>query len=95
MNTTHSFQGTAKLMSLAVLVAAMAGCQKTDATADGKGPAETAGAQIDKAAVKAGEHLNKLAEHAGKGLEKAGEKLQGAAREAQQNEAQKNEAQGK
>lgn len=90
MNTANSFQSIAKLLSLAFLMAAMAGCQKTDATADGNrvgpGPAEAAGAQIDKAAVKAGEHLNKLAEQAGKGLEKAGEKLQSAAKEAQKNE---------
>ncbi|HEV2612759.1 MAG TPA: hypothetical protein VGU61_21035 [Noviherbaspirillum sp.] len=86
MNTTNSFQSIAKLLSLTFLVAAMAGCEKTDATVDSKGPAEAAGAQIDKAAVKAGEHLNKLAEQAGKGLEKAGEKLQSAAKEAQKNE---------
>jgi hypothetical protein len=88
MSTTNSFRSVAKLVSLACLVTAMAGCQKTDTTAGAEGPAEAAGAQIDKAAVKAGEQLNKLAEQAGKGLEKAGEKLQSAAQEAQKNEPQ-------
>jgi uncharacterized lipoprotein YehR (DUF1307 family) len=74
------------LLSAVALVASVTACQKREATADQKGPAETAGKQIDRAAVKAGEQLNKVAEEAGKGLAKAGEKLQNAAQDAQKKE---------
>ena len=42
----------------------------------GKGPAEIAGKQIDKAAVEAGKELKEVAQETGKALEKAGAKLQ-------------------
>jgi hypothetical protein len=71
------------LLSTLALVVSVTACQKRDASADQKGPAETAGKHIDQAAAKAGEQLNKVAEEAGKGLAKAGEKLQDAAQEAQ------------
>lgn len=50
-------------------------CDKSPETA-GKGPAEVAGKEIDKAAVVAGKELKQAAEQTGKALEKAGAKLQ-------------------
>lgn len=82
---------TGKTMTIilaAMLAAGLSACQKSEQSADQKGPAETAGKQIDQAAAKAGEHLNKAAEKAGEGLAKAGEKLQGAAQEAQKKDNQ-------
>ena len=74
------------LLSTLALAVCVTACQKGEATAEQKGPAETAGKHIDQAAAKAGEQLNKVAEEAGKGLAKAGEKLQNAAQEAQKKE---------
>ncbi|MDB5729598.1 MAG: hypothetical protein JWQ00_2803 [Noviherbaspirillum sp.] len=74
------------LVSALALAVCITACQKREATAEQKGPAETAGKHIDQAAVKAGEQLNKVAEEAGKGLAKAGEKLQNAAQDAQKKE---------
>lgn len=74
------------LLSIFAVVVCVTACQKKEATAEQKGPAETAGKRIDQAAAKAGEQLNKVAEEAGKGLAKAGEKLQNAAEEAQKKE---------
>lgn len=76
------------IISIAALVAGLSACQKNDATAEQKGPAETAGKQLDQAAAKAREQLNKAVEEAGKGLAKAGEKLQNAAQEAQKKDDQ-------
>lgn len=50
-------------------------CEKTGENA-GKGPAEIAGKQIDKAAVVAGKELKEAAKETGAALEKAGAKLQ-------------------
>jgi hypothetical protein len=83
-----SGKSLATIFSIAALVAGLTACQKNDAALDQKGPAETAGKQLDKAAVKAGEQINKAAEEAGKGLAKVGEKLQNAAQEAQKKDNQ-------
>jgi hypothetical protein len=79
----NSYKTVTIIFSTAALVAGLTACQKNDATAEQKGPAETAGKQLDQAAAKAGEQLNKAAEEAGKGLAKVGEKLQNAAQDAQ------------
>lgn len=67
------------LVSMLILLSA---CQKTEDTA-GKGPAEIAGKQIDKAAVEAGKELKHAAEKTGEVLEKTGAKMQEKAKEAQ------------
>lgn len=69
------------LAALLIGAAALAGCQKTDT--EGKGPAEVAGKQIDKAAVEAGKELKQAAQEAGKAMENAGAKIQEKAKEAQ------------
>lgn len=66
------------------MVLALAGCQKQDSAAGGKGPAEQAGEKIDQAAARAGEELNTIAEKAGKGLQQLGQKIQDEAERAQQ-----------
>lgn len=71
-------------MLLAAL-ASLGACEKTGENA-GKGPAEIAGKQIDKAAVVAGKQLKEAAKETGAALEKAGEKLQ---EKAQDNTADK------
>lgn len=73
----------ARLAMLGVLTIGLSACEQKETAAD-RGPAEKAGEKIDQAAAKASVHLNKLAEQAGKGLQQAGEKIQGAARDAQQ-----------
>ncbi len=60
----------------------LAGCQKP-ADSTGKGPAEVAGKQLDKAAVVAGQELKQAAEKTGELMQKAGEKIQEKAKEAQ------------
>jgi hypothetical protein len=79
----HSGKSAAIILSTLALVAGLGACQKKDATAEQKGPAETAGKQLDQAAAKAGEEINKAAVKAGEGLAKAGEKLQNAAQDGQ------------
>lgn len=74
------------LFVAAVLVTAIAGCKKPETVAE-KGPAEKAGQQLDQAAAKAGEKLNEVANKAGQQMEKAGEKIQGAAKDAMQSNA--------
>jgi uncharacterized OsmC-like protein len=74
--------------ALAMLLAALAGCQRDDA-ARTEGPAEKVGQKIDQAAVKATEGINKLAEKAGQGMEKAGANMQNAAKEAQTKNGEK------
>jgi hypothetical protein len=86
----HSGKTVTMILSALALVAGLGACQKKEATAEQKGPAETAGKQLDQAAVKAGEEINKAAVKAGEGLAKVGEKLQNAAQEAQ---AQKKDSQ--
>ena len=73
----------AHLLSTVLLGAlvSLAGCNKTDN--DGKGPAEVAGKQLDKAAVQAGKELKQAAEITGKAIENAGAKMQEKAKEAQ------------
>jgi hypothetical protein len=82
----NSRKAATTMLSIAVLMAGLTGCQKTESASDEKGPAEKAGKQIDQAAAKASEQLNKMAEEAGKGLAKAGEKLQKKAEDAQKKE---------
>lgn len=84
---------TAGAIIVALFSLALSACEKTD-TAEGKGAAERAGAQIDEAAKKAAVELNKLAEKAGEGMAAAGQKLQNKAEEAQKSEgAEKKEPQ--
>ena len=66
--------------ALTLGAAALAGCQKPEA---GKGPAEVAGKELDKAAVVAGKELKQAAEKTGELMQKAGEKIQEKAKEAQ------------
>lgn len=61
-------------LGLAGLVVALAACQKQEDAAGAKGPAETAGAQVDAATAKAAEALNKAGEKTGQALQSAGEK---------------------
>ena len=82
--TVRSRRLAACLTTATVLLAAcaaMSACQKSDN--EGKGPAEIAGKQIDKAAVEAGKELKQAAEVTGKAIENAGAKLQEKAKEAQ------------
>lgn len=69
-----------------VLITGLSACEKRETAAEGAGPAERAGQQIDQAAKRAGEELNKVAEKAGKGLQEAGAKLEDKAQEAQKKE---------
>ncbi len=79
-NPTNSMR---TLCLAAVLLAAgLSGCQRSDDAA-GKGPAEIAGKQIDKAAVEAGKELKQAAAATGKAIEQAGAKMQEKAKEAQ------------
>ena len=71
-----------KAVFLLAAFTALAGCQKPEDTA-GKGPAEIAGRQIDKAAVEIGKGLKEAAGETGKAIEKAGERMQEKAQEAQ------------
>jgi hyperosmotically inducible protein len=69
------------ILATAALAIGLAGCQKKDDTT-GKGPAEKAGEQVDRAASQAGENLNKAREQTGQAIEKAGEKTGEAAQSA-------------
>ncbi len=60
---------------LLVALCTLGACEKTGENA-GKGPAEIAGKEIDKAAVVAGKELKEAAKETGAALEKAGAKLQ-------------------
>jgi len=73
----------AAIVVAGLLGGGLAGCKKNEPIVE-KGPAEQAGQKIDQAASKAGEEINKAASAVGKELEKAGEKIQDAAKEAQQ-----------
>ncbi len=82
MNDTKLMVPSRALLPLLLAAAfGLTACQKTDA--EGKGPAEIAGKQIDKAAVEAGKHLKEAAQQTGAVIEKAGEKMQEKAQEAQ------------
>lgn len=74
---------TARLIALGILMTGLVACDKQDA-AEGKGPAEQAGQQIDQAASRAGEELNKAADKAGQGLQALGQKIQNESKEAQE-----------
>ncbi|HEY0844346.1 MAG TPA: hypothetical protein VGE12_03215 [Noviherbaspirillum sp.] len=81
------FEPTRTVMSIALstlLIAGLSACEKREVAAEGNGPAETAGQQIDQATARAAEELNKIAEKTGKGLQAMGEKLQNEAQEAQE-----------
>jgi 16S rRNA G527 N7-methylase RsmG len=79
----NSGKNTTALIAIALLSLNLSACQKKEASADAKGPAEKAGQQLDQATARAGEELNKAAEKAGQGLQKAGKKLQDKAADAQ------------
>lgn len=91
----HPFKGkgiivkTGKLLALAIaaFAVALSACEQKQ-TADGKGPAEQAGKQIDQAAAQAGKELNKAGEAAGEGLQRLGQKLQGQAQNAEKKDRQ-------
>jgi hypothetical protein len=89
----NSRKPAAALAAVTLLSLSLAACQKKDASTDAKGPAETAGQQLDKATARAGEELNKAAEKAGQGLQEAGKKLQDKAADAQSK--QQSDAQNK
>lgn len=74
-----------------LFLVSLAACQKEDAASNGKGPAEKAGQQLDRAAERAGEELNKAAKIAGKGLQQLGQKIQNEAGQEQQSPPQKKE----
>ena len=74
---------TASIILLGASLAALGACEKKDVEADAKGPAERAGQQIDQAAARASEELNKVAEKTGKGLQELGQKIQNEAEKAQ------------
>lgn len=69
-----------------LLIAGLSACEKKEVAAEGKGPAERAGQQIDQATARAAEELNKVAEKTGKGLQEMGQKIQNEAQEAQKKE---------
>lgn len=68
-------------LTAAILVTALAGCEKRDASS-GAGPAQQAGEKIDQAASQAGEKANELAGKAGQGMQELGQKMQDKAEEA-------------
>jgi hypothetical protein len=74
----------------AALLLGLSACQKNETA---EGTAEKAGEQVDQAASKAAEQLNKAAEAAGAGLAKAGDKLKGAAQNAE-NKSEQSSASG-
>jgi predicted small secreted protein len=75
-------KSTVAILGIALLATTLAACQKKDETS-GKGPAEKAGEQIDRAATKAGEELNKAGEKAGQAMQEAGKKLEDKSKDAQ------------
>ena len=76
-------------LMIAVLAAALAGCEKRQSAEDG-GPAERAGKQLDQAASRAGEELNKFAGKVGQGMEQAGKTLQDEANQARKGDEAQN-----
>lgn len=61
--------------ALAVLLAALAGCQKQE------GPAEEAGRKLDNAVEQVGKDADKARESVGEKIEQAGERIQDAAKD--------------
>lgn len=84
MNMLRSRSTAAAVLTISLLAAGLAACEKKEPVAEEKGAAERAGQQIDQAAARAGEEINKAAEKAGKGLQQLGQKIQNEAEEAQQ-----------
>lgn len=80
--TTPKNAMNACCLAAVLFATGLTGCQRSDDAA-GKGPAEIAGKQIDKAAVEAGKELKQAAQATGKAIENAGAKMQEKAREAQ------------
>ena len=78
-----------RLFAIVGLVTGLAACEKTETASGEKGPAEKAGQQLDQAASRASEELNKAAEVAGKGLQQLGQKIQNEAEQAQQAQQKK------
>ena len=77
------------LLNAGIMLAALCtlgACEKTGDNA-GKGPAEIAGKEIDKAAAVAGKELKQAAKETGAALEKAGAKLQEKVQEKTANKA--------
>ena len=66
----------------ALLVLGLSACERAETEAVGRGPAERAGEQLDRAAARAGEELNRLAGAAGETMQQAGRRLQEEASEA-------------
>jgi hypothetical protein len=89
-------KSTTAVLTIAILTAGLPACQKSEDTA-GKGPAEKAGAAVDRATAQAGEKVNKAGEQVGQAMQKAGEKggetvqkagekMEGASQDAQKPE---------
>lgn len=72
---------TMSVVATAALVISLVACQKSEDTT-GQGPAEKAGAQIDRATGQAAETVGKAAEKTGQALQEAGEKGGEASRKA-------------
>lgn len=87
MSTSRSF--LVRMLAAAGLIVGFVACEKTDTTVSEKGPAEKAGQQLDQAASRASEELNKAAGVAGKGLQQLGQKIQGEAEQAEQSQQKK------
>lgn len=80
-----------RLLAAAVLAVSLAACEKNETASREEGADERAGQQLDQAAARASEELNKAAEAAGKGLQQLGQKIQNEAEQAQQAQQQKKE----
>ena len=77
----NALLATGKLFAAVILISMSLGaCQKNE-EAGGKGPAELAGKQIDRAAAEAGRELKQAAQDTGKALERAGASIQEKAQE--------------
>jgi hypothetical protein len=66
-------ESTTVVLVIAAFLTGLVACQRQDDTA-GKGAAQKAGEQIDRATSQAGENVNKAGEQVGKAMQKAGEK---------------------
>lgn len=81
-----SVKAVAAIAFSGLMIAGLSACEKKEVAAEGEGPAEKAGQQIDQATARAAEELNKVAEKTGKGLQEMGQKIQNEAQEAQKKE---------
>lgn len=73
-------------VALCAILLFLPGCERVENSAakgPTEGPAETAGKQLDKAAVEASRGLKRAAEETGKAIENAGIKLQEKAQASQ------------